>query len=96
MAFKLVCTQEFHDHHTGRLIKRGEEVYDYEHILHLHTDHPTLGSRTHHFVKVHLVMEDDQWHWPPSLKELTARKTRAAALEAASKPAPAILEEDEL
>ena len=67
MAYKLVCTHEFHDHHTGRVIKRGEEVYDYNHIAKL--VHGANGHipREHHFRRAAIVMEADQWEWPPKL-----------------------------
>ena len=60
MAFKLVCVHEFHDHHTGKMINRGQEILDYDHMAKL-----VEGNREHHFVKVAVVMEPDQWTWPP-------------------------------
>jgi hypothetical protein len=60
MAYKLVCVHEFHDPISGKMINRGEEIYDYEHIAQL-----VDADREHHFVKVALVMADAQWEWPP-------------------------------
>ena len=60
MAYKLVCVHEFHDVHTGEVIRRGQEIHDYDHIAKL-----VDGDREHHFVKVALTMADAQWDWPP-------------------------------
>lgn len=68
MAFKLVCVHEFHDHHTGEVIKRGQEIHDYEHIAKLYH-----GNRMHHFQRVHLFMAESQWEWPP---QQTAKKEK--------------------
>ena len=60
MAYKLVCIHEFHDDISGKMINRGEEIHDYEHIAQLYA-----ANRMHHFNKVLLVMADAQWDWPP-------------------------------
>lgn len=60
MAYKLVCIHEFHDHHSAEVVKRGQEIHDYEHMALL-----VESDREHHFVKVALTMADAQWDWPP-------------------------------
>lgn len=72
MAYKLVCVHEFHDHHSGEVIRRGEEIHDYEHMAIL-----IDADREHHFVKVALIMADGQWDWPP-VKGVETPETRAA------------------
>jgi hypothetical protein len=77
MAYKLVCVHEFHDDISGKHISRGEEIYDYTHIAQL-----VAANREHHFNKVHLLMADSQWEWPPKLPEdpeVTAAKAEANA-----------------
>jgi hypothetical protein len=59
MAYKLICIHPFHDHHSGRVIQRGEEILDYDHIHEL-----VSSDRGHHFRRAHLPMEEVQWHWP--------------------------------
>jgi hypothetical protein len=77
MAYKLVCVHEFHDVISGKMINRGEEIYDYEHIAKL-----VDADREHHFVKVLLVMADAQWDWPPKM----GVKTEAAPTPPAPEP----------
>jgi hypothetical protein len=74
MAYKLVCVHEFFDDISGKVINRGEEVHDYEHMAKL-----VAADRVHHFVKVQLVMADAQWEWPPVVGEETPAATPAAA-----------------
>jgi hypothetical protein len=63
MAYKLVCTHPFHDHHLGRVIERGEEIFEQDHMVKL-----IDGDRLHHFRRAALGMEPAQWSWPPAAK----------------------------
>lgn len=86
MAYKLVCIHEFHDSHTGKMINRGDEIHDYDHLAKIHhgtPEHP--HPRGHHFTRVHVVMEPDQWEWPPHPQG----RAGLLALKKASEPAPA-------
>jgi hypothetical protein len=84
MAYKLVCTQEFHDDISGQMINRGDEIVDYTHLAKL-----VAANREHHFVKVWLAMADGQWEWPPRLPVETPVATPQTGPSAAAAAAKA-------
>lgn len=77
MSYKLVCIYEFFDEISGAMINRGQEITDYDHMARL-----IAANREHQFNKVYMVMDEDQWEWPPVEGNSPAAK-RAAEIEAA-------------
>ena len=74
MAYKLVCIHEFFDDISGKMINRGDEIYDYTHIAQL-----VAANREHQFNKVFLTMADAYWDWPPKVPEKSSPEPQSIA-----------------